>query len=62
MPPAESPTLNLKGIGATAVADDGVPFAQRMGALAAELRDQFAESARLQRTIRDNLRSLGYEV
>ena len=43
-------------------ADDGVPFSERMGALTAELRGQFAESARLERAIRDNLRSLGYEV
>jgi type I restriction enzyme M protein len=49
-------------VGAAAVADDGVPFSERMGALTAELRGQFAESARLERAIRDNLRSLGYEV
>jgi type I restriction enzyme M protein len=49
-------------VGAAAVADDGVPFSERMGTLTTELRGQFAESARLERAIRDNLRSLGYEV
>ena len=49
-------------VGAAKAAAGGQPFAERMRHLTGELRDQFAESDRLQRAIRDNLRSLGYEI
>lgn len=49
-------------VGAVKAAASGQPFAKRMTQLTGELRDQFAESDRLQRAIRQNLRSLGYEI
>lgn len=50
MPSAASPSIDLKDIEET------------FGEIAAELRGRFTESARVERAIRDNLRSLGYEV
>jgi len=47
-------------VGAADVDDDGEPFAEKMERLTATLRDQFAESARLEQVISDNLRRLGY--
>jgi len=49
-------------VGADDADDDGEPFDRKMTRLAAELREQFAESARLQETIRANLEPLGYEL
>ena len=46
-------------VGAADVEDDGEPFAEKMERLTATLREQFAESARLERVITDNLRRLG---
>ena len=40
--------------------DDGEPFDQKMKGLTATLEEQFAESARLERAIRQNLKGLGY--
>lgn len=48
-------------VGAVSRDDDGEPFAEKMARLTAELKAQFAESARLESTIRENLRRMGYE-
>jgi type I restriction enzyme M protein len=47
-------------VGAEEVEDDGEPFEEKMPRLVAELEAQFAESARLEKAIRANLRGLGY--
>jgi type I restriction enzyme M protein len=48
-------------VGAEEVEDDGEPFAEKMPRLVAELNVQFAESARLERAIKESLAGLGYE-
>ena len=48
-------------VGAADVEDDGEPFAEKMATLTAQLRDQFAESARLEGIIKENLARLGYD-
>lgn len=48
-------------VGAADVEDDGEPFEDKMERLTAQLQEQFAESARLEQIIRDNLARLGYE-
>ncbi len=48
-------------VGAADIEDDGEPFAEKMTRLTATLSEQFAESARLEAIIRENLRRLGYE-
>jgi type I restriction enzyme M protein len=47
-------------VGAEAIEDDGEPFEEKMKRLVAELNAQFAESERLEHTIKANLRGLGY--
>lgn len=47
-------------VGAEEVEDDGEPFHEKMPRLAAELEAQFAESAKLEQTIKATLRGLGY--
>jgi type I restriction enzyme M protein len=47
-------------VGAEAVEDDGEPFEQKMQRLTATLFEQFAESARLEKAIRKNLKGLGF--
>jgi len=47
-------------VGAEEVEDDGEPFEEKMPRLVAELNAQFAESAKLETTIRANMRGLGY--
>ena len=47
-------------VGAEAVKEDGEPFEEKMARLTKQLEEQFAESARLEQTIRDNLRRLGH--
>lgn len=47
-------------VGAEEVDDDGEPFEDKMARLVATLDEQFAESARLEHTIRQNLRGLGF--
>ena len=49
-------------VGAAEVEDEGEPFEEKMQRLTAELREQFAESAKLEATIKANLEGLGYEV
>ena len=46
-------------VGAEVIEDDGEPFEEKMKRLFFELEAQFEESARLEATIRDNLRSVG---
>jgi type I restriction enzyme M protein len=46
-------------VGVEAAAEDGEPFAEKGARLTATLEEQFAESARLEAEIRDNLRRLG---
>ena len=48
-------------VGAAPTEDDGEPFEEKMARLTAELAAQFAESARLEGIIKENLRRLGYE-
>jgi type I restriction enzyme M protein len=47
-------------VGAEEVEDDSEPFEGKMMRLVADLNAQFAESARLEQTIKANLRGLGY--
>jgi type I restriction enzyme M protein len=47
-------------VGAEDVADDGEPYEVKMPRLAAELSAQFAESVKLERLIKANLKGLGY--
>ncbi len=42
--------------------DDGIPFEEKMEELTSELGEQFAESAILEKKIRENLGSLGFEI
>lgn len=48
-------------VGAADVEDDGEPFEEKMARLTATLREQFAESARLEAIIKENLAKLGYD-
>jgi len=47
-------------VGAADMEDDGEPFEQRMKRLTATLEDQFAESAKLEKAIRQNLKNLSH--
>ena len=47
-------------VGAADVEDDAEPFEERMPKLVAKLKQQFAESAKLESAIRANLGGLGY--
>jgi len=47
-------------VGAEEAEDDGEPFAQKMKRLTAKLDEQFAASVRLEKSIRTNLKGLGY--
>ncbi len=47
-------------VGTEDVEDDGEPFNKKMKRLTATLREQFAESAKLEKAIRKNLEGLGY--
>lgn len=49
-------------VGAAAAEDDGEPFDEKMQRLTAELAEQFKESAKLEKTIRENLKGVGYGV
>lgn len=48
-------------VGTEEEADDGVPFEEKMNALTAKLAEQFAKGAELEKTIRQNLKGIGYE-
>jgi len=49
-------------VGTEAEEEDGVPFAEKMSALTETLAGQFRRGRELEETIRENLRSLGYEM
>jgi type I restriction enzyme M protein len=49
-------------VGAADVADDGEVFENKMKVLTKQLKDQFAESSRLEAEIRKNLAGLGYAL
>ena len=48
-------------VGAEEIEDDDEPFEKKVARLVAELHDQFAESAKLGKTINANLKGLGNE-
>lgn len=48
-------------VGAADVDDDGEPFTEKMERLTATLREQFAESTRLEQVIQENLTKLGFD-
>ncbi len=48
-------------VGAVAEEDDGEPFTEKMARLTNTLSEQFAESAKLEEQIKENLAGLGYE-
>ena len=47
-------------VGAEEIEDDGEPFDEKMPRLTATLFEQFTESAKLEKAIRENLKGLGY--
>ena len=49
-------------VGAEAVEADGEPFGEKMKRLTTRLDEHFAESARLEKEIRKNLKSLRFEA
>ena len=49
-------------VGAPEQEEDDEPFAEKMARLTEQLREQFAESARLEEEIKRNLGGLGYEL
>jgi len=49
-------------VGAEEIEDDGEPFEEKMKRLVGDLQAQFAESAGLEKTIKKNLKGLGYEL
>jgi type I restriction enzyme M protein len=49
-------------VGAAAQDEDDEPFAEKMARLTAELKAQFAESARLEQVILENLKRIGYDL
>jgi type I restriction enzyme M protein len=49
-------------VGAEEVEDDGEPFEDKMKRLTSKLGEQFAESARLEKAIRENLKGLGFVI
>ncbi|MDP1624723.1 MAG: N-6 DNA methylase, partial [bacterium] len=48
-------------VGAEEVEDDGIPFDEKMNALTTKLAEQFTKGAKLEKTIRENLKGIGYE-
>jgi type I restriction enzyme M protein len=49
-------------VGFGEVAEDGEEFEEKMKRFTAELSEQFAEGAKLEKEIRENLKKIGYEV
>lgn len=49
-------------MGAEEQEDDGEPFAEKMARLTSTLKEQFAESSRLEAEIKKNLAGLGYAL
>ena len=48
-------------VGAEEIEDDDEPFEDKMKRLTAKLEEQFAEGARLEQIIRENLKGLAYD-
>lgn len=48
-------------VGAEEEEDDGIPFEEKMTALTEKLAEQFARGVELEKTIRENLKGIGYE-
>ncbi|MBF0548265.1 MAG: SAM-dependent DNA methyltransferase [Candidatus Riflebacteria bacterium] len=48
-------------VGTEEEADDGIPFDEKMRALTTKLAEQFAKGSQLEKTIRKNLKGIGYE-
>jgi len=42
--------------------DDGIPFEEKMGKLTSDLSDQFKQSKKLEERIKENLKSIGFEI
>lgn len=42
--------------------DDGIPFEEKMNVLTAKLAEQFKQSGELEKSIRENLKSIGFEL
>jgi len=49
-------------VGAEEIEDDGIPFEEKMQQLVAQLDEQFAASAKLEKVIRQNLKGLGHAL
>lgn len=49
-------------VGTEVIEDDGEPFEEKMKRLAGELQEQFAESHRLEKEIRANLKKMGFDI
>jgi len=49
-------------VGAEEIEDDGEPFEEKMPRLVAQLNEQFAESAKLEKQIKGNLEGLGFGI
>jgi len=47
-------------VGAEEIEDDDEPFGEKMQRLVAQLNEQFAESRKLEKTIRSNMEGSGY--
>ena len=52
--------IPARDVGAEKVEDDGEPFEKKLTRLVAQLHAQFAESAKLEKAIKANLKGLGY--
>jgi type I restriction enzyme M protein len=48
-------------VGTEAEEDDGIPFEEKMNVLTTKLAEQFARGSELEKTIRENLKGIGYE-
>ncbi len=48
-------------VGTEAVEDDGIPFEGKMNVLTTKLAEQFARGSELEKSIRENLKGIGYE-
>ena len=49
-------------VGMAEVEVDGIPFHEKMRTLTGQLKKKFAESEKLEKEIRKNLSSIGFEI
>jgi type I restriction enzyme M protein len=49
-------------VGSEAIEEDDEAFEEKMKKLTAELKDQFTESHQLEEKIKENLKSIGYDL